>query len=168
MENCKNPTLSVLLEIMASQSELLDRILLEQKIVHSAVTAKDWESLETSLYRLNNLSSSFAMLEDDRLKQCGLLANYYGLPEEEINLYKIVACLPIEDRKSVLESYQTVHQKLTFSKIKNNALNDYIRITREFLQGVFDSVIPQRRNVVYSRTGIVKSEPERLVLDTLL
>ena len=41
-------------------------------------------------------------------------------------------------------------------------------VHQKFLQGVFDNVIPQRRNTLYSRKGqLIKTAPESLLLNTL-
>ena len=61
-----------------------------------------------------------------------------------------------------------VKRKLVFSKIENDSLNTYIEITKNFLQGIFETVVPTRRNTLYSRTGnIVRPVPESLLVNTL-
>ena len=62
-----------------------------------------------------------------------------------------------------------IQSKLMKSKIVNSALNDYIKISRGFVQGVFDNVVPQRKTTVYSRTGaLVKNQPQSMILNTIL
>ena len=50
------------------------------------------------------------------------------------------------DRK-VSETLTKVRTKLARSKIENNALNAYVNAASGFLKGVFDTIIPQRRNI---------------------
>ena len=62
----------------------------------------------------------------------------------------------------------TLHSKLLKSKIENQILNRYIETSRNFVQGILDNAIPQRRNVLYSRNGkIIKREPESVVLNRI-
>lgn len=77
------------------------------------------------------------------------------------------ACRPF--KRPVIEAFHQVRQKLAVSKIENDVLNEYIRITQNFLQGVFESVLPQRRNMRYSPEGtVVKMQPQSVVVDTVI
>mgnify|MGYP003463206876 FL=1 len=59
-----------------------------------------------------------------------------------------------------------IQSKLMKSKIVNSALNDYIKISRGFVQGVFDNVLSKRKNVVYSKNGsVVKTLSDSVVLN---
>ena len=61
-----------------------------------------------------------------------------------------------------------LHSKLLRSKIENQILNKYIETSRNFVQGILDNAVPQRRNVLYSRSGkIIKREPESVVLNRI-
>ena len=52
--------------------------------------------------------------------------------------------------------------------MEKKTLNDYIKITTDFLQGVFDNVVPQRKATVYSRTGaLVKNQPQSMILNMM-
>ena len=76
-----------------------------------------------------------------------------------------------ENVEKILKSenqLKEVKRKLIFSKIENDSLNTYIAITKNFLQGIFETVVPQRRNTLYSRTGnIVRPVPESMLINTL-
>ena len=69
------------------------------------------------------------------------------------------------DRK-VSETLTKVRTKLARSKIENNALNAYVNAASGFLKGVFDTIIPQRRNTTYNRYGkMAKPAMQSLVID---
>ena len=69
------------------------------------------------------------------------------------------------DRK-VSETLTKVRTKLARSKIENNALNAYVSAASGFLKGVFDTIIPQRKNTVYNRYGkMAKPSMQSLVID---
>lgn len=155
--------------ILSSQNELLDSMLEQQKKIRAAVTGKDWSDLEELLYKINELTDSFSELEVSRDGLCKSVCAV-ALPNAVPDMYRAASCFPAEYRTPIMEMFHQVRRKLMASKIENDALNDYIRITKNFLQGVFDSVIPKRRNTVYSNTGaVVKAPvPESLVLNTVL
>lgn len=155
--------------ILSSQNQLLDSMIDQQKKIRAAVTRKDWSNLEELLYKVNELTDTFTEQEaarDGLCKSVCAAAHITATPD----MYRTVCCFPAEFRTPIMEMFHQVRRKLTASKIENDALNDYIRITKGFLQGVFDSVIPKNRNTVYSRTGTVVKPPvpESLVLNTVL
>ncbi len=154
--------------LLVSQNELLDSIIEQQKKIRAAVTGKDWSNLEELLFTINSVTDSFTALEAERDELCKTICAVHA-PDAVPDMYRAASSLPAEFRTPVMEMYHQIRRKLVSSKIENDALNDYIRITRNFLQGVFDTVIPQRRNTVYSRSGnVVKPAPESLVLNTIL
>lgn len=135
-----------LIAVMQKENKLLDVILEQQSVLHECVSKKDWAHLEDAMTNLQALSDEFAELEDARTALSG-----------DRSLAADADCAPV---------LSEVRGKLQKSKIENRALNEYIKTTRKFLQGVFDSVIPQRRNTLYSRTGnIVRPELSGVTLD---
>ncbi len=138
-----------LIEVMQQESDLLDKILNQQTVLHNCVRDKDWNSLNKNIDCLQEFSDQFVELEEKREELC-----------------KLVDVRTDSDFSAFIS---LVRGKLQKSKIENRALNDYISTTRKFLQGVFDSVVPQRRNVTYSKKGeIVRPEVSSIILNKLL
>lgn len=137
-----------LIQVIQDENILLDKILNQQNLLHGCVKEKNWDKLNENIENLQNLSDKFSELEEKR----SVLAQSVGKDDAEI--------------KPVLRE---VRGKLQRSKIENRALNEYISTTRKFLQGVFDSVVPQRRNKRYSDKGeIIKPELSSVVLNQLM
>lgn len=126
-----------LLSVLQEEDALLDQILQQQTLLHKNVVEKDWNSLNDNIMNLQVLSDGFVSLEEKRVAI-----------SEELN--------GDDEFNGVLGS---VRSKLNKSKIENHVLNEYISTTRKFLQGVFDKVVPQKRNVVYSKNGTL-TKPE--------
>ena len=140
---------------LIKEEALLDSIIASQKLVRILVTKRDWIGLESEMKALEKMAGDFLILEDEKnqLQEKAVLE----IGEAEVN--KIVKAESLA---------KEVKRKLIFSKIENDSLNTYISITKNFLQGVFDTVIPQKRNILYSRTGnIVKPVPESMLVNTL-
>lgn len=138
-----------LISVMQEESALLDTILEQQSVLHLCVTERRWDELETTTANLQALSDTFTELEQKRVA--------------------LAARISVGSEDDLAPVLRQVRSKLLKSRVENNALNEYIRMTRRFLQGVFDSVVPQRRNTLYSRTGeIVKPELSSLVLNQVI
>lgn len=137
-----------LIGVMQEENALLDKILSVQTVLHNCVKEKNWEELNKNIEDLQNLGDKFVELEEKRTE----LSEQVGKDDAEV--------------RPVLSE---VRGKLQRSKIENRALNEYISTTRKFLQGVFDEVVPQRRNKRYSSKGeIVKPELSSVVLNQLM
>jgi hypothetical protein len=139
-----------LLGVIAEQCIILDEILATQKHIRDVVQAKDWTALEATLVAFDKRADEYAAKEDE----------FMALRE---------AMSASDMTEQVRHGLTMVRRKLALSRIENDALNEYFKIITHFLQGVFNSVAENRTSKVYSRTGgIVRSQPERLVLDALL
>ncbi|HZK20319.1 MAG TPA: hypothetical protein VFC68_06310 [Treponemataceae bacterium] len=149
---------------LLEQNDLLENIIALQKIVYSAVTDKKWETIEDSMHTLSVVSEKFQFLEKTRVQLCNELC-----PENAGNMHSVADALFPPLKTPFIQTFHEVRQKLTVSKIENKAINDYIRISQDFLQGVMENVIPQRRNKIYTRTGtLVKNQPDSVVLNTYM
>ncbi len=151
-------------QILLNQNAVLTEIITQQRILRTAVTAKDWKQVERAGFEVNALAERFSYLENERMQVFKQLCS-----EKPDDIFEVARDLPPAFRRPVIEAFHQVRQKLAVSKIENEALNEYIRITRNFLQEVFDSVLPQRRNTLYSSAGtVVKVQPESVVLNTII
>ena len=157
-----------LLAILTSQNEMLDSMIELQKLVRQAVTEKNWVDLDTTLFKLNELTENFTQLEAKREALCCQICSVSG-SQPVPSMHQVSTMLPEDVRPLVKDVLHQVRRKLSISKVENDALNDYIGITKEFLQEVFDSVIPKNRNTVYSSSGsVIKPVPENLLINTVL
>jgi len=135
--------------VMKEEDALLDKILMQQTILHKNVTDKNWEELNKNIVNLQVLSDEFVSLEEKRVS--------IGNDKHDMN---------DNEYSDVLGS---LRNKLNKSKVENHVLNEYVTTTRKFLQGVFDKAVPQRRNILYSRNGnLVKQEPNSLVINQVI
>jgi hypothetical protein len=104
---------------------------------------------------LEDKANDFIILEDERNKLTEKATLEMG--EETVN--------KISKEEPLLKE---VKRKLIFSKIENDSLNTYIAITKNFLQGIFDTVVPTGRNTLYSRKGnLVRTSPDSMLVNTL-
>lgn len=152
-----------LFNVLSKQLEVLNTMYNCQQSIRKAVFTRNWQNLETNLITVQTLTERFENLEKERIN----LFNLFG-SEEEYDIYRIIPKFSKENKDKIVNVYHQVRQKLLVCKIENDSLNDYVKITRGFLQGIFDKVIPNRKNVVYASNGIVHNQPNSLVLNTVL
>ena len=126
-----------LLAILTSQNEMLDSMIELQKLVRQAVTEKNWVDLDTTLFKLNELTENFTQLEAKREELCCQICGVSG-SQPVPSMHQVSTMLPEDLRPVVKDVLHQVRRKLSVSKVENDALNDYIRITKEFLQEVFE------------------------------
>ena len=131
--------------LLEQEIALVEKILECQASVYSTVKEKNWVNLERDIDCLNELSSQFSAME---AKRDSLIANQG------------------EDSRELLAKLRS---RLLKSKVQNFALNTYIETMQNFVRGVLENAVPQRRNVLYSREGkILKPEPQSVVLNKIL
>ena len=131
--------------LLEQEIALVEKILECQASVYSTVKEKNWVNLERDIDCLNELSSQFSAME---AKRDSLIAKQG------------------EDYRELLAKLRS---RLLKSKVQNFALNTYIETMQNFVRGVLENAVPQRRNVLYSREGkILKPEPQSVVLNKIL
>ncbi|MDE5775298.1 MAG: hypothetical protein K2H67_00265 [Treponemataceae bacterium] len=131
--------------LLEQEIALVEKILECQASVYSTVKEKNWVNLERDIDCLNELSSQFSAME---AKRDSLIAKNG------------------EDSRELLAKLRS---RLLKSKVQNFALNTYIETMQNFVRGVLENAVPQRRNVLYSREGkILKPEPQSVVLNKIL
>ncbi len=136
------------LTILNNEEKVLDAISQQHVLLKKAVNEKNWEDLNKVISAMNNLSTEFQTLDAER----DVIQN--EMKAEELQ--------PYFEKISVLRS------KLLKCKIENEAFSKYVNITKDFIQGVIENAIPQRRSKVYSKTGqIVQSQPKSVILSRL-
>ncbi len=151
-------------KVLVAQSDVLGAIIVQQQIVRTAVTSKNWNQLQDSVNIVNHLTKEFIELEAKRSSECAKLN-----PNNPDDIFTIATKVNPELKSGILGMFHQVRQKLVVSKIENDAINEYIRITQDFLQEVFDNVLPQRRNKLYSSKGkVIKNRPKSVILDAIV
>lgn len=132
--------------ILEKENSLLDEVLVLQQDLRNAVNEKDWTKLMSVISSINLKMDSFNHLDEDREK--------YAVSQK--------------DDSEILNLLSEVRGKLVRTRTENKALGDYINITRNFVQGIIDTALPQSRAKVYSRSGsIVRNQPQSVVVNQL-
>ncbi len=135
-------------QILNEEDAVLAEVLEKQQELRAAVNAKDWTQLMKVISVINLDMDTFNHLDEERMN---LAVSMKG------------------DDDEILDLIARVRGKLVRCRTENKALSDYINITRNFVQGIIDTALPNSRAKVYSRSGgFVQEQPHSVVLNTLL
>ncbi len=151
-----------LYKTLCAQKKLLETIYEQQKIVRTSVVNKDWDPLQSIFSKIDSLSQEFNALEEKRI------STSLKLHKDADDIFALSASVSTDMRVELIEIFQAVKRCLLISKIENDSIHEYIRVTQNFMQKVFDEVLPQRRNTLYSSKGeVIKNQPTSVILDTV-
>ena len=168
----------LILQNLHLQEDSIDKILVLQKKMRAGVSCRDWSILEESILKMNEESDNFKLYD----KNLSLIFENLGIKTNGDfyvcvrNFSSEINTSDTEDSSSeikklseeLVKTYNSVRRKLIKSKVENESLSNYVKITNSFLQQVFAKAMPHRA-VRYSRNGsIVNNRPESLVLNTVM
>lgn len=172
MPDCMRPEEggTELIRILKKEMDVLSSMLEKQRTLYAAVKERNWVHLEDELIGIDASSHLFMELEDERKSVIDSIFRMRGLNVGDADpMYRVSRLFDDALCADIRLAFREMKRLLLASKIENDSLNKYIATVRHFLQGIFDDVVPQRRNKLYSRRGqIVRCEPESLVLNQSL
>ena len=137
-----------LISVLSKENSILDEVILNQQSFRKAVNSKNWQNLMSVSAKINSLMDNFNLLDEKR--DFLMQNNADSALNEKIN--QILTIL---------------RGKLVKCRTENKALQDYILITKNFVQKVIDSSLPQSTCKVYTKSGIVQKQPKSVVVNAL-
>jgi flagellar biosynthesis/type III secretory pathway chaperone len=151
-------TMSAVLE---QEQAVMDQVLASQQEIRTLVRDKQWPDLEAALHQFSTLTERFNDLEKRRTK-C--------LDEAGVNaqgdFFLYINTLQGEEKRRLTERFVSIRRTLAASRAENRALHDYLRVMQDFLRGIFERAVPNRRAKVYTPQGVMANQmPTRLVVD---
>ena len=134
--------------ILNREDEVLTSLSEKQSEFKAAVKEKNWEKLTSVINEINYQTDAFIEIDSQR---------------EDVQQQ-----LEAVEIKQYNEKLNNLRSKLLKWKIENKALEKYVGITRDFIKGIVDNALPQSRNKVYSKRGmIVQPQPQSVVVNQL-
>ena len=132
--------------ILNEEENLLNTLNDRQVFLRAAVTDKNWMNLLDIISEINTISDSF--------QKC------------DVKRDSIQKNLKSEQLKPFMDQIGRIRSKLLKCKVQNQALSEYVVLTRQFIQRVVEEALPQTRNKNYTRYGMVKQpEPSSVLVD---
>ena len=132
--------------ILEKEENILNSLAQKQLVLRKAVVEKDWESLQTLISEVNQISDSFQQIDQKR----------ENLMEQKNT----------EEIKPYFEKLSKLRTKLLKCKVENQVISNYVNVTREFISEVIDKALPKTHNDNYTRNGkIVQHKAASVLVD---
>ncbi len=141
-------------EILLQEDAVLSDVIASQAELRAAVNAKDWTNLMKVVSDINLEMDKFNHLDDER--------------ENFLKAEKDGMSGSADFDRETNELLAKVRGKLVRCRTENKALGDFINITRNFVQKIIETALPQSRTKVYGKGGgFVQKQPDSVVVNTL-
>lgn len=141
-------------EILLQEDAVLSDVIASQAELRTAVNAKDWTNLMKVVSDINLEMDKFNHLDDER--------------ENFLKAEKGGMAGSADFDRETNELLAKVRGKLVRCRTENKALGDFINITRNFVQKIIETALPQSRTKVNGKGGgFVQNQPDSVVVNTL-
>jgi hypothetical protein len=162
--------------VLDRETELLTSIEAAQKQVREAVIKREWADFEKLQARLGRIGTELEGLEGERKALFNGQSpagggNSPGTPgtDEETGFYRLIAGLPSTEQRDLTGKYRELKLAGLRVRINNDNLLAYIAGIRSAMSAFIESVFPDRKGRVYSRSGaVVPQDMRSMVLDRSL
>lgn len=158
-----NDTFARLEEILRNETSVLQALYACQKRMYECVLVRDWVLLQKETSEAGTYSTIFTRLDDERI---ACVRDVAPDAEGSRDFYAITASLEGEQRLRLNNLFREMKRLLLLSKTENDVFNTYINNARTVIAGMLETVLPGRKNKIYTRRGsIVSSNVDSLVLN---
>jgi hypothetical protein len=141
-------------ELLDKEICVLNNLYACQKRMYETVLVRDWIALQKELMISGKISETFQNLETQRVS---LLRASFPDCEGSSDFYHITARFPESVRTRINAQFRELRKALLLSRAENDIFNTYIVNARTVVSGMIDSVVPERRNKIYTRQGSLAS-----------
>lgn len=128
----KTEQMKIMEDFLDSENALLDQILENQSVLRKSVNERNWDVLMKTNASLEDLAERFSKVETAR---SAISNDLTAMP------------------KDVREKLTQVRSKLVKSQAENKALGEYVSIMGDFVRGVIEEAVPQRKAKIYGSNG---------------
>lgn len=157
------PCATLLDAILRNEISVLAALYNCQKRMYECVLIRDWVALQKETHDSETLADTFLEFERNRIE---LLRDAVPGVEGTMDFYCITISFSEPDRSRINALFREMKKLLLLSKTENEVFNTYITNARTLVSGMLETVLPARRNKIYSRMGsIVSANVENLVVN---
>jgi hypothetical protein len=134
-----------------------------QKLMYESVLVRDWISLQKQTAQTDQYVQTFLNYETERIK---ILKEQMPEIEGSTDFYQFTSQIPEPERTRINCRFREMKKLLLLSKTENDVFNTYITNARTIVAGMLETVLPARKNKIYSRKGnLVAANVENLVVN---
>jgi len=146
-------------DILLKQSELVQKAVLLQEKIRTAVINKEWTVFDTHLNAMNSIESTMENLEIEREKLFSVfetLVHQDGFSQTldaKGRFYKLVALLPETQRDDLTSIYRSLKIEALRLRMANESLFVYLSEIKSTLNDFFALAFPDRCGKMYTKSG---------------
>lgn len=160
-----NLMIAELKDTLKAQIVLADKIYRLQRAMYEAVMSRDWLESEKYLQSIEQETAHFTAANkkrsfffDDSVRGNG-----------KTDFFELVRPFPEKEKAELEGLYNSLKEKLYFSKIENDSFSAYISHAKSLVQGMVDIICEDRGGTRYTHTGKrVNVDMTSLVLNEVL
>ena len=154
---------TILEDILRTEISLLSDLYGFQKRMYECVLIRDWIRLQKETASSELLVQLFL---DNEQKRIELLQSLIPGVDGTKDFYQATSVFSDVDRPRINALFREMKRLLMLSKTENEIFNTYISNARTIISGMLETVLPARRNKIYTRRGGLVSAPiESLVVN---
>lgn len=150
-------------DILHLEISVLSDLYACQKRMYECVLVRDWFLLQNETAASEILVQQFLANENTRIE---LMQSAQPGIEGTKDFYQFTASFDESERSRINSLFREMKKSLMLSKTENEVFNTYITNARSIVSGMLETVLPARRNKIYTRRGsLVSANVESLVVN---
>ena len=139
--------------ILESEIELLRKIATVQNNVRQAVISREWTDFDEKILEINQLSTEFALLEEERAEIFSCLEDSTNYKDEERPFNALIENLPGNEKRELSSLYRELKMETHKMRALNETFLAYINEAKNLATAYIEAVCPDRGGKLYTRRG---------------
>ncbi|MBT3276209.1 MAG: hypothetical protein HN368_23885 [Spirochaetales bacterium] len=147
----KTPNLR-LLGLMKRELELLETFRGAELELKNSINEKDWDSLDTSVNKMNLLSIELVDIEESRNTAFHELRELIG-ENKDAGFYQVIVHLPPEERELLAELYRAMKFTAVGIQAVTYCIDEHVQTINGTMHQILNELFPYRKGNMYSKEG---------------
>jgi hypothetical protein len=150
-------------DLITNEISVLKDLYACQKRMYECVLVRDWVTLQRETAESERIANLFVSLEDSRT---ALAREILPGSESSVDFYAVTASFEAQERTRINGLFREMKRLLLLSRSENEVFNTYVTNARTVVSGFLETMIPARRNRIYTKKGSLASvNADSLVLN---
>ncbi len=150
LENSKQ-----LIDILEKEIDFVNKFTEIEKSILDSVIANNWDTLEKSITKSDNISQIIERLDNQRDICVETLRDQMG-EDESTHFYRLTSNLEPEYKNKINDLYRVLKLSVLNLQNMNWRIDAYVGTVTGIMKQTLNEIYPNRRGSLYSRSGIIK------------
>ena len=140
------------LDSMKTELDLLELFKALEIRMKESIQLKDWQSLQTVMKEMVDLSDRMVVIERKRQDEYERLRTGFGV-EENAGFYQVIVHLPRELRDELAGLYRNMKFTVLSLQAVTECMDDQVRSVNSTIHEILGELFPHRKGNLYSKEG---------------